>query len=188
MPDPHDLAKTYYNAARAEVLQRISLREQVLLAGVTAFGVIAGLAVSGKSPALLNIGPVVSLAFTVLFFRHHILMHDLGRYIKEHLSQSLAVSATPADGEAPMPLHWDAWLATPGRGRRASRTAKLRVILLFELFGAWLLLWAPGLGALLALILSRHINTELIWFDGACLLLSILPYLSEATGLLSRWS
>jgi hypothetical protein len=38
MLDAHDLAKNYYIAAREEILQRLNLREQVLLACVTAFG------------------------------------------------------------------------------------------------------------------------------------------------------
>jgi hypothetical protein len=45
MPDSlNESAIAFYNAARAEIVQRLSLREQVLLAYLATWGVIAGLA------------------------------------------------------------------------------------------------------------------------------------------------
>lgn len=93
MPDSHDLSKTYFAAARAEVLQRMAVREQVLLAGVTAFGVISGLALSNNERRdLLGMCPFLSFAFAVLFFRLHFLMAHLAQYIHSELDPYLDFS------------------------------------------------------------------------------------------------
>ena len=58
---------------------RMAVREQVLLAGVTAFGVISGLALSNNERRdLLGMCPFLSFAFAVLFFRLHFLMAHPG--------------------------------------------------------------------------------------------------------------
>ena len=150
-----ELAVTYYNAARAEILQRIALREQVLLAGITAFGAIAGLAVTIKTPALLNFFPVLSLALAIVLFRHHLLIIDLGIYIHNELTQYLEVCDQVAGtGTTALPRHWDRWLQSSDASHH--RSENLSTVLWFELTGAWLLIWAPGAGALGYLWLVAH--------------------------------
>jgi hypothetical protein len=166
MPDPHDLAKSYYSAARAEVIQRLAMREQVLLAGVTAFGVIGGLALSsGEKQYLFALCPFLSFAFTVLLFRHHFLMIDLGRYIRSELNPLLGITGTTRFS----PIHWDNWL------RNKDSSKRLRIILAMELAGAWLLLWLPGLiGAVIA-----QVSYTIKWVDGILLAIALLPFLLE---------
>ncbi|MGA3161195.1 MAG: hypothetical protein ABSC77_08245 [Terracidiphilus sp.] len=190
MPDAHELAKTYYNAARAEILGRLALREQVLLAAVTAFGVIGGLGLSNhmENENLLALFPFLSLAFTVVLFRHHWLIADLGNYIAVELDPSLQ----PADIEEPlgerMPYHWNAWLRL-GHGRfgQASRR-KLRAILIGELLGTWLLIWGPGMaGLILSFNGMYQVHRSIIWIDIALLLIALLPFVREIILLIFRW-
>src|ERR1035438_2203566 len=119
MTEAHELAKVYYAAARAEILQRLALREQVLLAGVAAFGAIAGLALSGKM-ANLNVVvlfPLLSFAFSIVLFRHHFLMKSLGEYIVTVLGPHLREGDEEGTDKTAMPPHWDAWLRIPQMGR-----------------------------------------------------------------------
>lgn len=70
------LAISYYNAARAEILQRLALREQVLLAYLAVVGVLAGLLAHSPAPkdsallgpvglVVLEIVPWLSLIFAL---------------------------------------------------------------------------------------------------------------------------
>lgn len=188
MPDAHELAKIYYSAARAEILQRLALREQVLLAGVTTFGVLGGLALSNHMENLLCRFPLLSLAFTIVLFRHHWLIADLGKYITDELDPSLGLEQVGGPAEAHMPLHWNAWLRL-GRGRfgQTSRT-KLRTILAGELGGIWLLLWGPGLaGLVLSFNKLYQVHRPVVWIDIALLLFAIVPFVPQAIRLVFKW-
>jgi hypothetical protein len=135
MLDANDLAKTYFVAARDEIIERLELREQVLLAGVTAFGVIGGLVVSGKVPGLLTLFPLLSLAFTLVFFRHHFLITDLANYIDAELGPPLGLPKVESPDSEKMPLHWDAWLLAPkGRYTGSAGPGLLRFL---RLAGGW---------------------------------------------------
>ena len=133
MPDVQDLATAYYSAARAEIVQRLSLREQILTFAVTTYGVLGGFVLSGHvtdTTLLRNLFPLLSFAFTIVFFRHHILSPALG------LGQGMPGSD--------MPVHWDFWLLKGGK-HTERRRHNLRRILLIELAAAGLLIWMPGL-------------------------------------------
>jgi hypothetical protein len=177
MPDSQDFAITYYNAARAEILQRLGLREQVLLAGIAAFGLVAGAAfANGSWRGLIGLLPPLSFGFTVMFFRHHYVITELSHYLNNELQDPLHVRKS----SAPMPFHWDEWLAY-GRGK--SRTLprhRLLVILSFELFGGCLLLWIPALMAFIYGVVSHEVGTAYLWLDFFILIVTLLPYAAEA--------
>jgi len=110
IPDPlrrqlsdAELAQCFYGAARAEILQRLSLREQTFLAWITAVGVVVGFAVKNAPPnlMLLQIVPVLSLLFGVAVYRHHTLID----YLATHINQELAAHLRQSDDSAPR--HWD---------------------------------------------------------------------------------
>ena len=190
MPDAHELAKVYYSAARAEILQRLALREQVLLAGAAAFGVIGGLAFANhrENQNLLCLVPFLSLAFTVVLFRHHWLIADLGNYINRELAPPLGIGARNEVEEALLPLHWDAWLFGPmGRHVRAPRR-KLRTILIIEWLGALFLLLGPGVAGFILVSDALYLRHRTIfWTDIVALACSGALFLPDAIRLFFRW-
>lgn len=201
--DPHELAKIYFGAARAEILARLSMREQVLLAGFTTFGVIGGLAISGKAPELLSISPLLSIAFTLVLFRHHWLITNLSDYVNHELSPSLGIKLDKKTGIEQnkksdvvlMPLHWDAWLRSPKGRYMTAPNQRLRGILCFELASQWLLIWVPGLTELGFFLLNKfQSNQPINWcgpvlsIDFASLAFALVPYVEETYRLAFRWN
>ncbi len=80
----------FYNAARAEIVQRLALREQVVLAPLTASGVIAGIGFrsgtgAGYDPNVLLLVPLLTIAFTIAFARHNWIIRHIGEYIATEL-------------------------------------------------------------------------------------------------------
>ncbi|HXR37889.1 MAG TPA: hypothetical protein VN776_02290 [Terracidiphilus sp.] len=187
MADAHELAKVYYAAARAEVLQRLALREQVLLAGVTAFGVTSGLALSNRmqNVNLFSLFPLLSFAFTAVLFRHEYVMHNLGTYIAVELDPSLGIKEEKGTGESAMPVHYDAWLSLPHQGQIPPPGRKHKAVAAVDLFGAWLLLWGPGLGGFI--LVFHQARPVIVWTDSVLLSLAIAPYLRGTYYALSRW-
>ena len=190
MKDAHELAKVYYSAARAEIIQRLGMREQVLLAGVTAFGVIGGLAFANhrENENLLCLLPLLSLAFTIVLFRHHWLIADLANYINRELAPPLGIGSNEKTQQELMPLHWDAWLLGPsGRHIRAPKR-KLRTILIIEWFGALLLLLGPGVAGFVQVfdaIYSRH--RAIFWTDVVLLAIAGALFLPDCIRLFFKW-
>jgi hypothetical protein len=183
-----ELARAYFSAARSEVTQRLALREQVLLAGFATFGVVGGLAFSNHKEQLLGLFPGLSIAFSLLLFRHHWLITDLSNYINFELTPFLAPETQNDTSKVLIPHHWDSWLLS-GRGtHRAPPKRELRNILTFELFGAWILIWGPGLGGLI-FVLHGFFNWSdpIVWIDIVLLALSLVPYALEANHLAFRW-
>jgi hypothetical protein len=102
------LAISFYNAARAEIVQRLALREQVLLASLTVSGVVAGLAFRNSSTEfrLLSLIPLFTLPFVFLHVRHDLIMEYIGAYLTEELQPFLSdgcVESKILSG----PKHWD---------------------------------------------------------------------------------
>jgi hypothetical protein len=78
----------FYNAARAEVVQRLGLREQVLLASLATSGVVAGIAYKNSPspfPSTLLLIAVLSGPFSLAFIRHEWIAGKLGSYIVNDL-------------------------------------------------------------------------------------------------------
>lgn len=185
MLDAHDLAKVHFSAARAEVIARLGMREQVLLAAVATFGVTAGVTVA-LSPhrfELLSVFPVLSAAFSFLMFRHNWTMHALSDYLNIALEPFLGLEEGCA--EVLVPLHWDAALH-----RRAKYGYRLKYVRVVELASAWVLLWVPGAVAWY-LATRQHLAgktaTGFIVADAVCLLVALVPFAHETYRLLRRW-
>src|SRR5271157_199997 len=102
-PNDGELAVAFYNAARNEAVQRISLREQTMLAWVTVLGVIGGFYFKQGigEPRLLILVPILSLPFSVLVYRHQYINGRIWNYIAIELSPYLRQATTSA------PRHWD---------------------------------------------------------------------------------
>lgn len=84
----------FYSAARAEVRQRIALRDQTLIAYIVAAGTYLGLVAPAQVSATLTsqnilkeiglaaIPPVISLVFTYIILQHHVMIGILGEYLR----------------------------------------------------------------------------------------------------------
>lgn len=86
-------AIAYYNAARAEVVQRLTLREQTLTTFLTVSGVIAGIAYRAPATpqfALLLLIPIVSIPFVLMFVLHDGSIRRIGYYTRQELRPVLA--------------------------------------------------------------------------------------------------
>lgn len=81
-----DIKKTFYESARAELIQRIQLRDNVALLYLAAVATIFGIALAkdGKLEILLVV-PLLSLAASVLTSQHHILIGALGKYCSSEI-------------------------------------------------------------------------------------------------------
>lgn len=96
-----DVKKLFYESARAELIQRIQLRDNVALLYLAAIAAIFGIALAkdGKLEILLIV-PLLSLAASVLTSQHHILIGALGKYC----SAEICIDITYKD--IPIP-QWD---------------------------------------------------------------------------------
>lgn len=117
-PEQRVLALAFYAAARAEVVQQITPREQVLLASLTVSGVITGLAFSSSG----DIHRLAWLAFFAVPFalahaRHSYIMRKIGLYVKSELDPFLGLGEAPttatlenlwAERRPSQVRHWDA--------------------------------------------------------------------------------
>lgn len=185
--EARELPTAYYNAARGEILARLQLREEVLIAGAAAFGVVGGWALNNQrgETVLFSLFPFLSFAFTLVFFRHHFLIAYLSNYINVELASPLGTEQQPGSSPSLMPLHWDIWLRR-GTGRNTTAPkGKLRTILSFEMFGAWLLLWGPGMAGLISA--AKQIGCSMVWIDSIVLFLALAFYLWEAFFLAFKW-
>jgi hypothetical protein len=87
--------RMFYQAARAEVVQRLSLRDQSLVAYVVAAGAYLGFIVQPQlkptaqtdeiiaGSAIVIVLPILSLLFTYVILQHHIVIGRLGEYARQ---------------------------------------------------------------------------------------------------------
>jgi hypothetical protein len=112
-PDDVTMALAFYAAARAEILERLTLRENTLLAWVTTAGILIGWALKDGTtdPTPLHIAellPVLSLPFGLAVYRHHLIIQCLGRYLHTHLNRFLGqADDTRRHPNCAHPQHWD---------------------------------------------------------------------------------
>jgi hypothetical protein len=134
MPDTpqRELALAYYSAERAEVVQRLAMREQVLLASLTVSGVVAGLAYNGTPPRtqLLLLLPLFALPFALAHVRHTEIIRWLSEYLCDELNKYLV--------STPRVYHWD---ESPKLGRQ------IKAYLIKETIMHIALICGPGLVA-----------------------------------------
>jgi len=99
--DDEELALAFYEAARAEVVQRLGLREQTLLAWIATVGVVVGLSAEHFDPKVIRLVPLLSFPFSLLVHRHELIVRYLGNYIHRELGSHLR------QDQAWTPRHWD---------------------------------------------------------------------------------
>jgi hypothetical protein len=158
-PDNGQLALAFYAAARAEIVQRLSMRETTLLAWITTAGVLVGWALKdGPSNdvkiAIAELLPIISLAFTFAISRHTIIIECIGTYLWEDLDGLLRQKELPKVA----PCHWD-------RSTTLDRNAKNYLFL--ERITYLLLMAGPSAGCVWYLKVRLHLHS--VGFEAALL-------------------
>ena len=124
--------KEFYQAARAEVVQRLLLRDQTLFAYIVAAGAYVGFVIqpnlnSGANVSDVLVGalmtfflPILSLVFAYVMLQHHIMIGRLGDYIR---------SLYPENTN-----HWDQYyIAWTDRAYLTARTMSQALLLIFPI-------------------------------------------------------
>ena len=167
------LAISYYNAARAEILQRLALREQVLLAYLAVVGVLAGLLAHSPAPkdsalldpvglVVLEIVPWLSLIFALATRRHNFVIRHLGTYIFDEIGPALSQTSDRNVAYPETLRHWD-----------SSRTLHqiLDSFLRREHFADGMILLIPSFGAIVfATFQIRWWPCPWNWFNSGALI------------------
>lgn len=128
-----EAALAFYEAARAEMVERIRLRDGALLAYVVFLGAYFGFALDpARLPSTggnwehamqLAALPAVSLIFTLVVLQHHLLISHLAQYITLELL------------EETRDKHWDAWCtAHAGEEKNVTRRTAQGLILVVPSF------------------------------------------------------
>jgi hypothetical protein len=114
-PEQRALALAFYAAVRAEAVQRITMREQVLLASLTVSGVITGLAFGGDMRRLVWLA-FFTVPFALAHARHSYMMGRISQYVKFELNPFLGLEGASSEpsleelraGRRPTLVHhWD---------------------------------------------------------------------------------
>jgi hypothetical protein len=151
-PEQRTLALAFYAAVRAETLQRITMREQVLLASLTVSGVITGLAFNGDIHRLVWLA-FFTVPFALAHARHSYIMGKIAQYVKFELNPFLGLEEASTrstleelrTGQRPTQVrHWDSSLVI----REAMPGFHLREVLVHTA-----LMCGP---AITALLYARH--------------------------------
>ena len=109
-PDDAQLTLAFYNSARAEIVQRLTLREPTLLAWVATVGVILGLV--AKDQGLIQVIPLLCLPFAWVVHRHDLIISYINHYRFEQLDPKLRQNDPLA------PMHFDRWARRQPKVRR----------------------------------------------------------------------
>jgi hypothetical protein len=96
--------KLFYTAAQAEILERIKLRDQQVLAYVTAISIIGGISVNSKNIDILLIIPFISLVTTAIYCQHYMLIGQISSYIFTLFKN---LKSTENETSKQRLLHWD---------------------------------------------------------------------------------
>jgi hypothetical protein len=100
-----ELAICFYNAARAEILQRLNMREATFLGWATTaallFTWLGGIKKASLRIDLLELMPFLALAFGLALYRHSFIIRKFGEHIRNDLNPHLG-QKDPA-----VPPHWD---------------------------------------------------------------------------------
>jgi hypothetical protein len=116
VPEPSNatLAIAFYEAARAEILERLNMRETTFLAWITVVGAILSFAAKGPSsnvlfePRLLQLIPALCLPFSLAIYRHTLIIRYLGEYLGRELRGFLRQGKDPKERDTQdAPRHWD---------------------------------------------------------------------------------
>jgi hypothetical protein len=87
-------ANLFYQSARSELIQRLALRDQSLIAYIASAGAYFGFVVQGSykntnagsdvlsEAAIVVVLPIISLVFTYVILQHHVMIGKLGEYTR----------------------------------------------------------------------------------------------------------
>lgn len=129
-----ETARNSYESARTELIQRLQLRDNVLLAFLGAIGAIFGLAFgTSANPEILLIVPYLALGATVLVVQHNNVIGMIGQFLTNEITPLLK----EIDEYAPQ------WDNSPTSIRYLAKSIWFRTL------GHFLLIIIPELAALL---------------------------------------
>lgn len=104
-----------YNALRDEIMTRIELRNQIMLATLTLAGVMLSFGVS--NPSIAFVFPIIATFLATAWLQHDVRIGELSNYINEHIEDRLP------DG-----MGWENYRAS--RPRKGTRVFGLRLAVL----------------------------------------------------------
>lgn len=85
-----DSARQYHATARSEIIQRLQLRDNVLLVFLGATGALFGIALgTNANPEILLVVPYLTLGATLIISQHHEVIGSLGLFLREELHPAL---------------------------------------------------------------------------------------------------
>ena len=170
-PD-EDRTRAFYTAMRAELTQRLVLRDQLLIAYVVAAGSYSAYLITfiygpdaEPKPPLLLIGmglglPLICVVFSRLIIQHHVVIHQIAKYVAEELypraappefSVSRSVAASPLKSR-----YWPQFLVSV-------LPAALSVYITVNSLQADMKAWAFGIAALLIEAAAIAYIAEIHW-------------------------
>ena len=100
-PTPPDLSKEFYTAARAELVERLRLRDNLLVVYFTATATLIGATLTRLigTEALLAI-PYFALGVAILVGQHNLIVEGLGRFLVAEINPGTNSTGSPR-------RHWD---------------------------------------------------------------------------------
>ncbi|WP_115863099.1 hypothetical protein [Halorussus litoreus] len=161
-----DSARTYYESARRELIQRIRLRDNVLLFYLGGVGTIAGVALgsSGAGKEIMLVLPFLALGVATIVSQHNALIGSLGHFCVHEIEPFLQNLHEPED--APQ---WDSSVALEEYKEQAIRLRSL---------GHTVMILAPALAGLAINyqhVVGSALLLGLLWWVGfLCVTLATL--------------
>lgn len=166
----NELAMRFYDSARAEMMERIKLRENIILFYVGAVATLLGVVFGkeGANSAILFVIPLLSLAAAILVSHHNSLIGALGLYCSVELNSSLQASTENKI------IQWDESRSLITGSSKAIRSRLIPHLLIIS---------AP---AVIALIVNHQYLTfaftweSITWLVGSACFLSSVYYICQS--------
>jgi len=154
-----DTARNNYSAVRAEIVQRMQLRDYVLLVFLGFTGAIFSVAFgSSNRIAVLLALPYLSLGAAILVSQHNMMAAILGEFLSRELQTALAEEKAP---------HWD---------NSSTFHAFAKTAADFRFIGHILIIFVPCIVALgvnwRAAFYASFPDNPMWWFGALCLLMA----------------
>jgi hypothetical protein len=119
-----------YESARNELIQRLTLRDQALIAYIATAGAYFGLVVApatdgngrdvAMEAALVLVLPILSLVFTYVILQHHVMIGKIGEFTRTIMPVNVS--------------HWDSFYASwPDKSYLSARTVSQALLLIMPI-------------------------------------------------------
>lgn len=120
-----------YESARNELIQRLGLRDQALIAYIASAGAYFGFVVApsqeqdfamglASEAALILVLPILSLVFTYVILQHHVMIGKIGQFTRIMMP--------------PDTMHWDKFYASwPDKSYLSARTIRQALLLVLPI-------------------------------------------------------